>query len=79
MKNILIVLCCASIIFGCVSTAAYQRATSGKIGCAPDDIEITENTRDAWTATCKGRKFFCSVTGSSGKYSSTFDCTPEIK
>jgi hypothetical protein len=78
MKKI-IVFSCIAILFSCASTASYQRATSGKIGCAPDDIEITQNTRDAWTATCKGHRFFCSVTGKSGKYSSGFTCTPEIK
>jgi hypothetical protein len=41
-----------------------QKATSGKIGCAPgeitiEDVDDEEGTR-SWTATCAGRSYFCS-------------------
>ena len=59
-------------------TAYYQRASSGKIGCLPDDIEISNLKKDTWMATCKGKKFICSY-AETGQYQAVLSCTPEIK
>ena len=66
-------------MFSCASTAYYQQATAGKIGCVPDDIQITELGSDVWSATCKGKKFICSMTVINRHYETDFTCTPEMK
>ncbi|APR83936.1 Hypothetical protein A7982_09285 [Minicystis rosea] len=48
-----------------VSCAATMRdITSGKIGCPPEEVEIVKDnvgfTTRTWTATCRGRTFYCS-------------------
>ena len=50
------------VLFGC---ASLESASSGQIGCAEQDITITEDemgigTR-TWVARCHGRRFFCSA------------------
>jgi hypothetical protein len=64
-------LCAA--VSGCASLPAV---TSGQIGCAEQDIVITnDNTGWAtrtWTATCHGRTYFCSAHGG-GQHS-----TPQV-
>ena len=50
-------------IAGCGS-GALRTVSSGQIGCAPSEVEITDdeagwNTR-SWTATCGGKRYYCS-------------------
>jgi hypothetical protein len=46
------------------SNAQLRSASSGHVGCAPEDIGI-ENyslgaTTSSWTAACNGKTFYCS-------------------
>jgi hypothetical protein len=46
------------------SNAQLRSASSGHVGCAPDEIAI-ENynlgvSTSSWTALCKGKSFYCS-------------------
>jgi hypothetical protein len=77
MKIIISGFLCMVFLFGCSSTASYQRATAGKIGCIPEDITITNLKDDAWVATCKGKRFICSITQTSNR-AAEFSCTPEM-
>ena len=38
-----------------------QTAASGFVGCAPADIAVSAHERYTWTATCKGKTYFCTV------------------
>lgn len=78
MRKIFILLFSVIFLIGCSSVASYQRTTAGKIGCVPDDIEISNLKDDAWVATCKGKRFICSIAQTSNR-SAEFNCTPEIK
>lgn len=61
-KNILFIL---MLLLVCISGCATSRQamTLGKIGCAPNDIKITEGVENfssnTWTAECNGKKFYC--------------------
>ena len=61
---------------GCATTARYQKISSGKVGCPPGEIAISDDHFNlevaTWTATCRGKVFHCSST-------SAFDttCSPE--
>jgi len=88
MKKIIIMFFCFIFLAGCSWTSWYQSASSGRVGCAPDEIEISNSRSDnwgnsSWTATCKGKRYFCSITqlGAAGSKSSatSFACSPEIK
>lgn len=58
------------VLAGC-GASALRSASSGEVGCSPQEIEIADDeggwgTR-TWTATCHGKRFFCSaVAGGSG-------------
>lgn len=66
LKNVTsmsLLLVLASLIGGCGSSA-LRTVSSGQIGCAPSEVEITDddvgwNTR-SWTATCGGKRYYCS-------------------
>jgi len=78
MKNLLVAVLCLGMT-GCVTRAIYDASTSnedthkhmtsGRIGCAPDDIKITDEKtthfplQHTWTAECKGVKYFCTSEG----------------
>jgi hypothetical protein len=57
------------LLTGCAGShlSTYQSASSGKIGCPPKEIIITDldqhggfnRTRD-WVATCDGQSYYCS-------------------
>jgi len=76
-KTAIIIICVISL-FGCHTTGYYQRASSGKIGCLPDDIEISNLKDYTWRATCKGKSFICNFVDV-GNYQGVLYCTPEIK
>jgi hypothetical protein len=61
-----------------------QLYSSGRIGCSPDEIEISEAkhrvtggvTADTWLATCRGKTYRCTyVSGSSPDIS----CAPKAE
>ena len=77
MKKLLVVLLCFGLV-GCTSIAEYQRESSGRVGCAPSDIQITDVNRPivgstSWTVDCKGDKYYCVKTGT--KYVRDVSCT----
>jgi hypothetical protein len=55
-------LLAVAALSGCGS---LQSASSGQIGCAEDDIVISNDERGfgtrTWVATCHGKRFFCSA------------------
>ncbi len=70
MKKILTLLLSLGLC-GCMSLGTAQRLSSGKIGCSPDEIKITNLQPPGlspitWVAECKEIKYFCteSVTAS---------------
>lgn len=62
---------------GCANLEAIS---SGKIGCAPGAIEISDEVRGltthTWVATCHGKRFICSA-HASGQAGQQVDCTEE--
>ncbi len=79
IRPILCVLMMLSLSSCAAGPAMYQRTTSGKIGCPPDEIQINNITSSFWTgqrtweADCKGTKYFCSSTAT-GQYSADISC-----
>lgn len=74
-------------LLGC-STRGLQVIASGKIGCPPDEIEIsnvdTGYSASTWTATCRGVRHFCSsyvsnpISAPPGAFgTSSTSCEPE--
>jgi len=62
----------------CFGSAALASASSGKIGCKPSEIAISDDeggwgTR-TWTATCNGRRYYCSAT-QTGRNSGDISCS----
>lgn len=69
MKSIL-ALFSLIVLSSCATTGTYQKTTSGLIGCAPGEIQIADiddsvmaGATNTWTATCKGKKHFCTGKG----------------
>jgi hypothetical protein len=62
-------------VAGC-ATARYETLSSGYVGCRPDEIVISDLQNEfwalSWTATCRGRIFYCSATGRG------YTCAPAI-
>jgi hypothetical protein len=63
------------LVPGCLSAA---RRSSGAIGCAAEEIQITDESigilgDNTWTATCHGRRYFCSMNAS--KYADQVSCS----
>lgn len=38
-----------------------KNASSGQIGCAPADIQISDGGKLTWTAICRGKVFYCTT------------------
>jgi len=78
MKRLLTMLLCLGLV-GCATVPDYQRMSSGRIGCAPNDVQITDinhpfpSTTTTWTADCKGEKYYCTETQQD--YSAEVSCT----
>ena len=71
MRNIIYLFVMVMAVSGCMSIGTAQRISSGKIGCPPNEIIITNFQQPiispiTWVAECKGKKYFCteSVIGS---------------
>ena len=77
VKSLGLMVALALSAVGCVS---LQDTSSGKIGCAPYEITISDEHLGfgsrTWTATCHEKRYFCSNT-STGQYSSDVSCTAE--
>jgi hypothetical protein len=62
---------------GTVACGTLQSASSGQIGCAEEDIKITNDSvgwsTRTWTAECHGKRFFCSAV-QTGKEQSQVNC-----
>lgn len=83
---ILITLCAATS--GCISanspmvTNKLKTVSAGHTGCEPGAIEIT-NVKAAfdgsgtWNATCAGKTYLCSASGSVG-HSESYSCAPAV-
>jgi len=69
------------VVTGASGCASLQGASSGQIGCAEDDITITNDSvgwsSRTWTAECHGKRFFCSAVPT-GKDQSQVNCKEEI-
>lgn len=86
MKKLLLIGMCFSLSAcgGMTIQSIYGGMTSGVIGCAPEEIKITNfkstnfQTDDTYIAECKGKRFYCSYhdvrSNSAGKPS----CAPEL-
>ena len=59
------------IVSGCssVEVERKQNASSGLLGCSPQEITIKDLKRASWTAICKEKKYYCSYAGASAKCS----------
>jgi hypothetical protein len=79
VRNMLVVIA-ALLVGGCASLASVS---SGHVGCAPDDIIISDEASGwnttSWVATCNGKNYFCSSVGGSGRYGGgpEVSCTEE--
>ena len=53
------------LVSGCAAVLADNRreASSGAIGCSPDVIQVESTGNYSWTATCKGKVYYCSSGG----------------
>ena len=56
---------------GCAASQAG--VTSGRIGCPEDEVQIANTGTGTWTATCRGRTYYCV---SSSPPHDVFDFTP---
>ena len=71
-----------SLVFVSGCAANLPRISSGLIGCPEKEITVIADDSSSfsssrtWTATCRGRRFFCSATKVSER-SATLACTPE--
>lgn len=52
-------------VSGCVSMLreARQDASSGFLGCPPREIVLTDERGATWTASCRGKRHYCSSAG----------------
>jgi hypothetical protein len=74
MKLLIAALACSLLLMGCGDWNTYLRHnSSGHLGCPPGEIMIRDFRRDmgfSWTASCRGRVYYCSFVGNSSR------CTP---
>lgn len=51
------------ILTGCGAMNWHERVTSGIIGCPETEMVLTDESTgiasDTWTATCRGKTFYC--------------------
>lgn len=67
-----LVIAFATVLTGCIDARARHAAiSSGHVGCSADEVQISDEHNGygttTWTATCRGRRYFCSSVGG-GKY-----------
>lgn len=52
-----------ALLWGCtVTTETKLEMTSGEIGCAPEDLVISDEEDRTWAATCADKTFRCTAT-----------------
>jgi len=60
-------LLCGLCLVGTSCSGAAQSASSGHIGCSPEEVQVLNLKRGwssaTWTAVCRGRTFYCSGGG----------------
>lgn len=75
MKKILLAGSILVLLTGCVTNQQREDITSGEIGCAPNQIKISNNQTSevgsTWTAECNNEKYYCSLTMSQGTIDTT--------
>ena len=79
MKKFIVTL--GLLLNACATTADYQGVTSGRVGCPPGEIAISDEVMEtgryaAWTAECRGKKFFCSATNGNTQCSEAAPAKP---
>ena len=61
------VLVLTALVFGVEACGNLRAASSGEVGCAENDIKITEDHggfgERTWVAECNGKHYFCSIAG----------------
>ena len=73
-----------SVVFlsGCSTTPLRTAVTSGEIGCPTTELQIRDGdmgwTTNTWTATCRGKTFYCTYTTSSLGMGARTVCKEEI-
>jgi hypothetical protein len=55
--------CTHSMDFDKMARDMRAEASAGHIGCPQTEIVVTEQRRQSWTATCRGRVFYCTEGG----------------
>ncbi len=57
------IIFCALLLAGCQTIEQLRsEVSSGHVGCPADQIQTTDHKQLNWTATCRGKTFYC-VTG----------------
>jgi hypothetical protein len=83
IRSLVLAITVTLTALGTSGCAAQLRATtSGKIGCPEQEVTISDVSPvrlgpATWTATCRGKRFYCSQT-STGKESADISCTSEM-
>jgi len=56
-------VCFSMLVTACYSQSQLAAASSGSVGCAPDEIQIADESLafdpQSWTARCGGKTFHC--------------------
>jgi hypothetical protein len=69
-RAVLVLSFCVTVS-GCgYLTETRRQMSAGQTGCAPERIQVSEEERVAWVATCDGRRYRCSAGAAAS-------CTPE--
>lgn len=75
MSKLLVAVLSAVALAGCVNREAM---TSGVIGCPVNEVHLkdvaTQLTTGTWTATCRGKTFYCTAVTEANVV-----CSPELK
>jgi hypothetical protein len=55
----------AAVVSGCVTMEslgeARRNASSGHMGCPPAEVALSDERGNNWTASCRGRVFYCTA------------------
>lgn len=68
MKHLLVMAVAVFVLAGCAGVGERivsderRSISSGFIGCSPTEIAIVNTGNTTWTATCKGKVFYCTAT-----------------
>lgn len=61
----LALIAAAVLTTGCASVeslaGARKNASSGQVGCAPAEVTLSDEKANTWTASCRGRVFYCTA------------------